>query len=405
MSDAEQAAAAAAAEAAFHKFAVESWTLYGIGLSSTILRTYARVRAVGFRNLRPDDYFIWVGMVFYTAQAALAYSVGTIAHGLANNGMTDAERAALSPDSDEFRFRVAGCKIQVSGWTLYSALIWSFKLSMLFFFIRLTEGLGRSYRLRIHIGFFLVIGTFLASIITIFGACRPFQKNWQINPDPGNSCQPAISRPVVWVSFASNISTDLYLIFIPLPMLWRSSLKLPKKIASTIVLGSGVFVLVCATLKSIFVLVDPINGAQLAGSWGTRESFVAVITTNLPMIFPLFKSWLTPLFGSALSSSQKTYQTPSGFQTIGGGGGNSRSRKGRGPPSANPITANMTFSESEERMVDGVKMQTLGYSTASSSGNHGPPGSIVVSKQVDVTTEDRSSHNGEQKPQQIGDAW
>ncbi len=123
------------------------------------------------------------------------------------------------------------------------------------------------------------------------------------------------------------------------------------------------------------------------------------------MIFPLFKSWLTPLFGSALSSSNKAYKTPTGFQTIGGGGGNSHSRNRRGPPSANPITVNMTFSESEERMVDGVKMQTLGYSTASSSGNHGPPGSIVVSKQVDITTEDRSSHNGEQNPQQVRDAW
>ena len=70
-----------------------------------------------------------------------------------------------------------------------------------------------------------------------------------------DNCQAAISRPIVWVSFASNVSTDLYLISIPLPMLWRSSLKMPKKIASTIVLGSGVFVLVCATLKSVFVLV------------------------------------------------------------------------------------------------------------------------------------------------------
>ncbi|UNI23416.1 hypothetical protein JDV02_009236 [Purpureocillium takamizusanense] len=319
--------------------------------------------------------------------------------------MTDAERAALSPDSQEFRSRIIGSKIQISGWTIYSALIWSFKLSMLFFFIRLTEGLGRPYRIRIHIGFFLVIGTFFASIITIFAACRPFTKYWQINPDPSNSCQAAISRPIVWVSFASNVSTDLYLISIPLPMLWRSSLKMPKKIASTIVLGSGIFVLVCATLKSIFVLVDPINGAQLAGSWGTRESFVAVITTNLPMIFPLFKSWLTPLFGSALNSSQKTYKTPAGFQTIGGGGGNSHSRNRRGPPSANPITANMTFSESEEQMVKGVKMQTLGYRTASSSGEQGPPGSIVVSKQVDVTSEDRDSQHREQVPQQTRDVW
>jgi hypothetical protein len=38
-------------------------------------------------------------------------------------------------------------------------------------------------------------------------------------------------------------------------MLWRSSLKLMKKIAATIVFGAGLFVLVCAILKSVFVLV------------------------------------------------------------------------------------------------------------------------------------------------------
>lgn len=42
---------------------------------------------------------------FYSAQAALAYSIGNIAHGLANNGMTDAERAALSPSDPEYQAR------------------------------------------------------------------------------------------------------------------------------------------------------------------------------------------------------------------------------------------------------------------------------------------------------------
>src|SRR5690606_21791930 len=68
-------------------------------------------------------------------------------------------------------------------------------------------------------------------------------------------CQAAISKPILWVSFSSNVLTDIYLIMIPLPMLWRSSLRPVKKIASTIVLGAGIFVLVCATLKSVFVLV------------------------------------------------------------------------------------------------------------------------------------------------------
>lgn len=34
--------------------------------------------------------------------------------------------------------RVLGSQIQVAGWTVYSMLIWCFKLSMLFFYVRLT---------------------------------------------------------------------------------------------------------------------------------------------------------------------------------------------------------------------------------------------------------------------------
>ncbi|KAK7421592.1 hypothetical protein QQX98_002059 [Neonectria punicea] len=390
-------AAALAAAEAFRKFTIESWTLYSIGLASTLLRTYARVRAAGVRGLRAEDYLMWIGIMFYTVQANLAYSIGNVAQGLANNGMTDAQRLALSPDDQEYQFRVIGSKIQVAGWTTYSALIWSLKLSMLFFYTRLTDGLGRPYRIRIHVGFILVIATFIASILAIFSGCRPFNKYWQISPNPGNSCQAAVSKPVVWVSFAANVSTDIYLIAIPVPMLWQSTLKTIKKIASTIVLGAGIFVLVCATLKSVFVLVDPVNGAQLAGSWGTREAFVAVITTNLPILFPLFRTWLTPLFGTVMRSSQKTYNTPSGFRTIGGGGGGSgeQSRSRRGPPTANPITANMSFNDSEERIVDEVKMQNFKASTRPVSDDQAPATGIVVSNQVEVTREDRSSQNSD----------
>ncbi|GFF25103.1 hypothetical protein IFM46972_01284 [Aspergillus udagawae] len=383
-----------AAQAALYKSTVVLWTLYAFGVAVTLLRTYSRVRAVGFRHLQAEDFLVWVAIVFYSAQTALAYCVGAVAHGLANNGLTDAQRAALSPDDPEYRWRVIGSKIQVAGWTTYSVLMWSLKLSMLSFYLRLTDGLGQRYRNPIYIGFVLVIGTFLVAVITIFAACRPFHKYWQINPDPGNACQAAISRPIVWASFASNVSTDIYLILIPIPMLWRSSLKLMKKIAATIVFGAGLFVLVCAILKSVFVLVDPVNGAQLAGEWGTRETFVAVVVTNLPMVFHLLRSWLSRLFGTAFGSSQKTYKLPSGFQTIGGGAGESFSRNRRGAPTAHPISANATFSESEERIVDDVKMNNLEAFGAPGTGREHPSRGIVVSNQIEITHENRNSHLG-----------
>ncbi|PYH69397.1 uncharacterized protein BO88DRAFT_387446 [Aspergillus vadensis CBS 113365] len=373
-----------ASEAAYNSN-VQLWTLYGIGCVVTLLRTYSQCKDLGWRRLRLDDILIWVAIVFYTAQVALAYSVGNAAHGLANNSMTEAQRAALAPDSSEYRERIIGSKIQIAGWATYTALISSLKLSMLVFYTRLMDGLGRRYRVPIWIGFALVIGSFIACMITILAACRPFNKNWQIYPDPGNSCQPAISKPVIAATFAANLATDPYLVLIPIPMLWKSSLKLMKKIAVTIVLGAGIFILVCATIKSVFLLVEPNNGASIADEWGTRETFVAVITTNLPMIFHLFRTWLARGFGSAFQSSQRTYQLPSGgFQNT--GGGTTRKRGRGGTSSRDPITVGLTFTESEERMMQDIKLQTL-------EPHEGPTaGAIMVSNQIEVTHQTRNSH-------------
>ncbi|KAK2761670.1 hypothetical protein FQN54_001498 [Arachnomyces sp. PD_36] len=404
-------ASVAAAQAAALKSTIEIWTLFAIGLTATIIRTYARISAVGFRHLKADDYLVWIGVILYAAQSALGYSVGAYAHGLANNSMSPTDRAELSVNNPEYQFRVIGSKIQIAGWAVYSALISMLKLSMLAFYIRLTEGLGWRYRFQIQIGFALVIGTFIAAIITIFAACRPFPNYWQIEPDPGNVCQPAVSRPVVWVSFTANIVTDIYLILIPLPMLWRSTLKTIKKVASTFVLGAGVFVLVCATLKSIFVLVDDNHGAELAGAWGIREAFVAVMVTNLPMIFPLIRVLLTPIFGKVLFSTEKksSYKYPHP-QTIGGGGGGRgssyiRSDNYRGPPSS--VTAGLTLNGSEEHIVDtsNVKMQDMkSYSTTPASGDS-PSHGIMISNSVEVMHEDRgSSHDGEERMNQVHEA-
>lgn len=123
------AASENAAEAALHKSTVELWLLYTIGVILTILRTYTRVKVGGLRHLRAEDFLVWAGIVcgshltlcnlyvshdvaniqseqiFYTAQTALAYSVGNVAHGLANNGLSDAQRATLSHDSPEYQLR------------------------------------------------------------------------------------------------------------------------------------------------------------------------------------------------------------------------------------------------------------------------------------------------------------
>lgn len=79
MDPAAAAAAAAAAQAAMLQFTIEAWTLLAIGILVTMLRTYARIKAVGVRGLQADDYLVWVGAVsfiFHGSGWVLSYGVG-----------------------------------------------------------------------------------------------------------------------------------------------------------------------------------------------------------------------------------------------------------------------------------------------------------------------------------------
>ncbi|RYP18706.1 hypothetical protein DL767_009780 [Monosporascus sp. MG133] len=268
-------AALAAAQEAMKRFSIEAWTLLSIGLLVTIIRTFGRVKALGLKGLQPDDYLVWVGATFYAIETGLAYCVGAKAQGLANNGMTDEERATLSPNSPEYHTRIIGSKIQLGGWASYSVLLWSLKASLLLFYLRLT---------------------------------------------------------------------------------------------------------------------DPVNGAQLAGSYAVRETFVAVVTTNLPMVFPLLKAWLSPVLESLIMSLRSTErlddETSDHPRTF--GTGSKPSWRGRGPPSQHHITTSAS-GESEERVVENVKMQTL---KPSSDTNVGPAGrgdnSIHKDVEVAVTYDKRN---------------
>ncbi|CAK7566372.1 MAG: hypothetical protein SEPTF4163_004315 [Sporothrix epigloea] len=346
-------------------FTTEAFTLLAIGLFFIFLRTYARLSKGGMAGFQIDDYLMLVAAVIYAAETSLAYTVGAYWHGLANNGMTDAERAALSPTSEEYRLRVNGSKTQVAGWSTYTLLLWLLKASMCTFYLRLTEGLN--YQLRIYIGYGLIVTTWIAVLLSILLGCRPLSKNWQIYPDPGNFCQPAISRIDIFVTVVLNVITDIYLMSIPLPMLWKANLPPTRKAGLMVLFSGGIFVTMAGILRCILILTNPITGAQQAGSWACRETFVAVVTTNLPMVFPLIRRCVSPFMRSVrsgLSSKNKSNNKSAG---VGGTGivtgGANRSvqggfaledknpRRGRGPRSVHPLP-NVSFTESDEYMYD-----------------------------------------------------
>ena len=72
-------------------------------------------------------------------------------------------------------------------------------------------------------------------------------------------CQPAVSAQVVWVYLAFNVVTDLYLLSIPLPMLWAAALKPLKKAGLMVLFGGGILVIACATLRCVLIITVRLN--------------------------------------------------------------------------------------------------------------------------------------------------
>jgi len=145
-------------------------------------------------------------------------------------------------------------------------------------------------------------------------------------------------------------------------MLWRASLRPAKKAGLILLFSGGIFVTTAGILRCVLILTDQVNGAQQAGSWAVRETFVAIITSNLPMIFPLINRWGRPLIGSI-----RTFSSAAGKMS-----GMSRSndpkpgafrledknpRRGLGPRSVHQITE-FTMNGSEERIVDPQNQNT-----------------------------------------------
>ncbi|CRL29225.1 unnamed protein product [Penicillium camemberti] len=328
-------------------FNTEAFTLLGVAIVIIGLRTTARWIMVGPKGFQADDYLMIVACVVYGLETGAAYMVGAWFMGLANNSMTDEQRKKLSPDSEEYRLRVGGSKVQVAGWSLYTLLLWLLKTCMAIFYSRLTAGLV-NMRIRIHLAYVLIAVTYIATICSILFGCHPMEKNWQIDPNPGNYCQPAVSKIDIYVTVVLNVATDLYLISIPAPMLVKARLKWREKLELLVLFSGGLFVMMAGILRCVLILTAGANGAQQAGSWACRETFVAVVIGNIPMIYPLVRRF-TRRAGLYISSRGGSESYPGYHLSEADTGGYSRRKKFRHPLSIPGDTQWNTISD--EQMI------------------------------------------------------
>ncbi|KAH6649351.1 hypothetical protein F5144DRAFT_616551 [Chaetomium tenue] len=297
----------------------EAFTLLSLVVVIIVLRTVVRLRSVGLRGLHLDDYLMPLAGILCIIDLVAAIYVVIKAHGLTNSYMTNEERAALSPDSEEYAHRVIGSKIQVFGWTLYAASLWCIKACVAIFYSRLTANLA-SLQIRVYIAYAFIGATWLITTCLLLFGCWPMSKYWQINPDPG-ICQPTNSKLYVLSVLIPDVLTDVYLLSIPLPLLWAVNIGLKKKISLIFLFSGVIFVIAAAIIRGVVILNSGPEGAVSGSEWAIREEFVSIVVSNLPILYSPIRSFCNKIGLSALFSTHDTNNnTPFEGRTIGGGG-------------------------------------------------------------------------------------
>lgn len=199
----------------------------------------------------------------------------------ANIDVSAAEAAAVS-ESDRLILRL-GSKLEFVSWYTYPASIWVLKFMVLFFYRRLTMGILRRKTITSLFWFCGISWAVLVIVVSL--SCRPYDHNWQIRPLPGPECTFRLQN--FWALLFLNVTSDAALMAIPIPILWHLQVSRRRKIAVSILLLSGLFVISTAIVRAIMT----INGSPSViniNRWGFRECTVGLLAVTAPILCPFF---------------------------------------------------------------------------------------------------------------------
>ncbi|KAG5932124.1 hypothetical protein E4U59_007719 [Claviceps monticola] len=276
-------------------FQVEAWTEYGIGIVILLGRIAYRMSLVGW-DWQGDDYFAVAAVLFLTGETVMLELIGRWGSIV---GMTEAKALALT--DDERTSITNGAKADIAGWCLYITLIWCLKGCILFFYRRLT--LVTKQKRLVYIAAVACVCSYIATIGVVLLRCLPFQRNWQIWPYPGDEC--GSPNQIFLTLVITNVSTDLLILYIPLPLLWVVQLPLSRKIIYGFWLTTGIFVVAASLLRCV-LSIKKSSDVDVSTIWAIRETFVGVISVNAPILGPWIIRKCTFIAQTAVSKQQSS---------------------------------------------------------------------------------------------------
>jgi len=299
-------------------------------------------------------------LVVFGFFTALVSCMNIVAH-LDTNLMLPEDIPLLTPDS--IKSRVRGSKLVLVVEQCMILTTWGCKICLLIMYNKLTFGLKQQLAVKIIAGY-IVCGLILMEILYFGVWCRPFNHYWQV-PVENVQCSAAIHHLIV--NACLNISSDLMMLCIPLPLLITSLLPRAKKFILCCLFGLGMFVILCAVLNKYYSFAHPFS--PMWTFWYIREASTAVYVANMPMCWALMRRLFNLRAFNARPSHTGNYP-----RTIGSNRNGSRALYGR----------EMLSSGSHESRKDDTKVNTSWWDREPMDGNESQEHIVTAPSRVKV---------------------
>lgn len=201
----------------------------------------------------------------------------------ATNLMDPADYDKVLSDPEEVQSRIYGSKIVIGLEQCMLFSTWGVKTCLLLLYHKMTSGVRQNLFVKILAGYTLL--GFAVIMITYYGVyCRPFSQYWAM---PVENMQCATYQHYSITQAVFNISSDAFMLMIPIPLIIKAQIRLKKKMLLCAVFSLGIFVIVAAILNKYFNFASPLTTTYQI--WYIREASTSIYVANMMCWWPLLR--------------------------------------------------------------------------------------------------------------------
>ncbi|KAF5025632.1 hypothetical protein F66182_2238 [Fusarium sp. NRRL 66182] len=285
----------------FDKENIQPWTVEVVvsmtilALASCVLRLYSR--HLKAQKLWWDDYVILFSMAWNLAVVGFIFAMHA-------NGM------GLHADKVPVPQIIMMAKWLVVAEVLYAWNLGWTKLSLLLMYYRIFR-VPYFKKMAWLVGTFVFAWVICITFLFIF-ICVPVEKLWY--PDLPGYC---INQVGTWIAnAASTIFTDMVILCLPLPPIWKLQLGRPEKLGLTAAFAIGSFVVFASAYRTSVLFTydanDPSYTLAPTVGWTAIEMSAGIVSANLPTMLPVLRlvvrfTGLSSLVSTVRSTQRATF--------------------------------------------------------------------------------------------------